>query len=41
MPGGKFAASAGAQSRVSVLQDGKPVLDSSTYLVPIRVAEGQ
>ncbi len=41
MPDGKFAASAGSQSRVSVLQDGKPVQDSSTFLVPLRVAEGR
>ena len=39
MPDGKFAVSAGSQSRVSVLQDGKPVRDASAYLVPVRVAQ--
>jgi len=39
MPDGKFAASAGSQSHVSVLQDGKPVQDSSTYFVPVLVRE--
>ncbi len=41
MPDGKFAASAGSQSHVSVLQDGKQVQDSNAYLVPVRVAEGE
>ncbi len=39
MPDGKFAVSAGSQSRVSVVQDGKPVRDASAYLVPVRVRE--
>jgi WD40 repeat protein len=39
MPDGKFAVSAGSQSRVSVVQDGKPVQDSSAYLVPVSVRE--
>ncbi len=41
LPDGKFAASAGSQERVSVLQDGKPVPDPGAYLVPLRVAEGR
>jgi len=41
MPDGKFAVSAGSLSHISVLQDGKPVQDSSAYLVPIRVAQGR
>ena len=39
MPDGKFAVSAGGQSRVSVVQDGKPVPDSSAYLVPVSVRD--
>ena len=41
MSDGKFAASAGALSHVAVLQDGKLVRDSSSYLIPLRVAEGR
>jgi WD40 repeat protein len=39
MQKGKFAASAGSQSHISVLQNDKPVQDPGAYLVPVRLAE--
>jgi len=41
LPDGRFAAPAGAETHVSVLLDGKPVHDTGSYLVPVRVAESR
>ena len=36
---GRFAASSGSESRVSILSDGVPVQNTGDYLVPVRVAQ--
>jgi len=41
LPDGKFAASAGAETRVGVFSDERPVQDIGAYLVPVRVAESR
>jgi hypothetical protein len=41
MPGGRFAASPGADSLVNVLDNGKPVQNRGAYLVPVQIAEGR
>lgn len=41
LPDGRFASSPGAETRVCVLLDGKPVRDLGTWLVPMRVAESR
>jgi len=41
MPGGRFAASPGADVLVNVLDSGRPVQNKSAYLVPVQIAEGR
>ncbi len=40
-PDGRFAASPGAEAFVTVLQNGEPVQNKSSFIIPVQVAEGR